>query len=57
MTSTKNDQYYDPNIFITIFVQKKLQLIIRQSRTMYNAARTLYAGFSWKSIVHSQTIY
>ena len=52
----KNDQY-DPNIFITIFVQNKLQLIIRQSRTMYNAARIFYAGFSWKSSVHSQIIY
>ena len=56
MTSTKSDQY-DPNIFITIFVQNKLQLVIRQSRTMYNAARILYAGFSWKSNVHSQIIY
>ena len=26
----KSDQYYDPNIFTTIFVQNMLQLILRQ---------------------------
>ena len=29
----KNDRCYDHNIFTTIFVQNKLQLILRQIRT------------------------